>query len=67
MNVWDAMCPVERANADIMRSKLLALTEDTGKEYSYYYKIHPGSLGQILFFVCEELGIEKDITNYNTW
>lgn len=58
---------IEMENVDILRKTMEAVTELNGKEYNYYFKVYPGSIGLTIKFVCEELGIEKDITNYNNW
>lgn len=64
MNFLDEM---ELAHVDALRKTMNSLTELNNKEYQYYFKIYPGSIGWTTKFVCEELGIEKDITNYNNW
>lgn len=35
--------------------------------FDYYYKIFPGSVGQSIYFVCEELHMEVDITDHGFW
>jgi len=58
---------IENKSVDELRKTLENLTELNGKRYEYYFKVYPGSVGLTVKFVCEELGIEKDITNYNNW
>lgn len=60
---------IENKSVDELRKTLENLTELNGKQYEYYFKVYPGSIGLRLTikFVCEELQIEKDITNYNNW
>jgi hypothetical protein len=67
MNIWLSLDNVENMNVDAIKSKLTALTDLSGLEYDYYFKIYPGSIGTKVVFVCEALNIEKDITNYNNW
>lgn len=35
--------------------------------FGYYYKIFPSSVGQSIYFVCEELHMEVDITDHAVW
>jgi len=35
--------------------------------FDYYYKILPGSIGQSIYFVCDELHMEVDITDHESW
>lgn len=58
---------IENKSVDGLRKTLENLTELNGKQYEYYFKVYPGSVGLTVKFVCEELGFEKDITNYNNW
>jgi hypothetical protein len=67
MNIWLSLDKFENQNVDSLRSKIKALENLNEKEYSYYFKVFPTSIGTKVIFVCEELSIEKDITNYNNW
>lgn len=58
---------MEQKNIDELLKTLEDLTNLNGKIYSYYFKVYPGSIGWTIKFVCEELDIEKNITNYNNW
>lgn len=67
MNIWLALDNIENKNVDDVRNKIKALEALNEKEYSYYFKVIPGSIGCKVLFVCEELSIEKDVTNYSNW
>lgn len=67
MNIWTAMDVKENEAVDALRKQLKALTDISGIEYKYYFKLYPGSAGQVIKFCCDELNIEKDVTNYNNW
>lgn len=58
---------IEMENISILKKTMEALSELNGKTYEYYFKVYPGSVGLTIKFVCEDLGIEKDVTNYNNW
>lgn len=58
---------IEQKNIDKLIKTMENLSNLNGKVYNYYFKVYPGSIGLTIKFVCEELGIEKDITNYNNW
>lgn len=58
---------VEQKSIKELKQTMERLTELNGKTYEYYFKVYPGSVGLTIKFVCEELEIEKDITNYNNW
>ena len=67
MNIWTALDATENKNVDKLRKQLKELTEISGIEYEFYFKVIPGSVGNTIKFVCEELNIEKDVTNYNNF
>ena len=58
---------IEQNTIKDLKQTMESLTELNGKTYEYYFKVYPGSIGLTIKFVCEELEIEKDITNYNNW
>lgn len=58
---------IEQNTIKDLKQTMETLTELNGKTYEYYFKVYPGAIGLTIKFVCEELGIEKDITNYNNW
>lgn len=58
---------IEQKNIDKLINTMEDLSDLNGKTYKHYFKVYPGSIGPTIKFVCEELGIEKDITNYNNW
>lgn len=41
--------------------------DDLSIEYKYYFKVIPTSTGTVVKFCCDELDIEKDVTNYSNW
>lgn len=67
MNIWLALDETENKNVDALRKQLKQLTDISGIEYEFYFKVFTGSIGTTVKFVCEELNIEKDVTNYNNW
>lgn len=67
MNIWTALDATESKSVEKLRKQLKELTELSGIEYDFYFKVFPGSVGNVIKFVCEELNIEKDVTNYNNF
>ena len=67
MNIWLSLDDVENKNVDALKEVLSKLTELSGIEYSYYFKVIPTSIGTVVKFCCDELNIEKDVTNYNNF
>lgn len=67
MNIWLSLDSVENKNVDELRSKIKALEELNEKEYEFYFKVVPTALGTKTSFVCEELSINRDVTNYSSW
>ena len=67
MNIWLSLDDVENKNVDALKEVLNNLTKLSGIEYSYYFKAIPTSAGTVVKFCCDELNIEKDITNYNNF
>lgn len=67
MNIWLSLDIVENKSVDEIRSKIKALEELNEKEYEFYFKVIPTSIGTKTSFICEELDIEKDVTNYSSW
>lgn len=67
MNIWLALDNVENKNVDALKEQLNKLTELSGVEYSYYFKVIPTSIGTVVKFCCDELNIEKDVTNYDNF
>lgn len=67
MNIWLSLDNIENKNVDALKDILKALTELSGIEYKYYFKVIPTSTGTVVKFCCDELNIEKDVTNYNNW
>jgi ATP/maltotriose-dependent transcriptional regulator MalT len=67
MNIWLSLDETENKNVNAIRNKLKALQELNEKEYEIYFKVVPTHIGTKVIFICEELSIEKDITNYSNW
>lgn len=67
MNIWLSLDSIENENVEAIRSKIKAIEELNETEYSFYFKVTPTAIGTRTLFVCDELSIEKDITNYNSW
>lgn len=67
MNIWLSLDAKENENVDEIRSMIRALQNLNEKEYEFYFKVIPTHLGTKTIFVCEELQIEKDVTNYTAW
>lgn len=67
MNIWLSLDQTENATVDKILYKIKAIQDLNEKEYELYFKVIPTSIGTKVVFVCEELQIEKDITNYNNW
>ena len=65
MNIWTALDATESKSVEKLRKQLKELTELSGIEYEFYFKVIPTSLCTVVKFVCEELNIEKDVTNYS--
>ncbi len=65
MNIWLSLDSKENENVDRLRNQLKELTALSGIEYEFYFKVIPTSLCTVVKFVCEELNIEKDVTNYS--
>lgn len=58
---------IEKKSFADLEARIGAIETLNGKRYECHFKLYPGSIGFTIVFVCEELGIEKDITNYNNW
>lgn len=58
---------IEQNTIKDLKQTMESLTELNGKTYEYYFKVYPGPIGLTIKFVCEELGVDKNITNYNNW
>ena len=67
MNIWLSLDDVENKNVDALKKALDKLTNLNGIEYSYYFKVIPTSIGTVVKFCCDELNIEKDVTNYTNF
>lgn len=67
MNIWLSLDQVENANVDELRETINRVQKLSGKEYNFYSKVYPTHIGTKVMFVCEELDIDVDITNYNNW
>lgn len=67
MNIWLSLDNVENKNVDSLKELLKTLTELSGIEYKYHFKVIPTSTGTVVKFCCDELNIEKDVTNYSNW
>lgn len=67
MNIWLAMDSVENGNVDKLLNQLKELTELSGIEYPFYFKVSATGIGCVVKFCCDELNIEKDVTNYSNW
>lgn len=48
MNIWLALDPVENKKVDNIRSRIKAIEALNQKEYAFYFKILPTSIGCIL-------------------
>lgn len=67
MNIWLSLDQTENATVDKIRNKIKAVQDLNEKEYEFYFKVIPTSIATKVIFVCEELQIEKDVTNYSNW
>lgn len=70
MNIFKAMSDKELEDATKLQTIIRSIidsSEDISRRIDYRYEIHPTPLGQTVHFVCDELNINKNITDYNTW
>ena len=67
MNIWLSLDEIENKNVDDIKGRMKLLTDLSGIEYEYYFKVYPSGIGTTVVFVCEALSFEKDVTNYNNW
>ena len=67
MNIWLSLDKVENKNVDKLKDLLKSLTDLSGIDYPIYFKVIPTSTGTVVKFCCDELNIEKDVTNYSNW
>jgi hypothetical protein len=67
MNIWLSLDNVENKNVDSLKELLKTLTVLSGIEYEYHFKVFPTGTGTVVKFCCDELNIEKDVTNYSNW
>ena len=67
MNIWLSLDVVENKNVDDLKSLISGDRAVNGKDYEVYFKVYPTSIGTKVVFVCDELNIEQDVTNYNNW
>lgn len=67
MNIWKTMTDKELEAANNLVYLLESLSKESGKGYKSYFKVVPTSVGQIVYFCCDELDIHKDITDYNSF
>ena len=67
MNIWLMLDETENKSVGKIRKMISDIEELNGKEYSFYFKVIPAGGGTKILFVCEELSIEQDVTNYNNW
>lgn len=67
MNIWLSLDVVENKNVDDLKSLISGVSAVNGKDYEVYFKVYPTSIGTKVVFVCDELHIEQDVTNYNNW
>lgn len=70
MNIFKAMSDKELEEATKLQTIIRSVidsSEDVSRRIDYRYEIHPTHLGQTIHFVCDELKINKNITDYNTW
>jgi hypothetical protein len=70
MNIFKAMTDKELEAAmklqEIITSVINA-SEDVSRTIDYRYEVNLTALGQTVHFVCDELNINKNITDYNCW
>lgn len=67
MNIWLSLDKVENKNVDKLKDLLKSLTDLSGIDYPIYFKVIPTSTGTVVKFCCDDLNIEKDVTNYSNW
>lgn len=67
MNIWTSLDTTEQDAAAKLKAQILAITKLNGIEYEYYFKCVTTGIGTVVFFVCEKLELEEDITNYKNW
>jgi hypothetical protein len=70
MNIYTAMSDKEVEEAtklqDLIKS-VVSASEDMSRVLDYRFEVRFAGVGQTTHFVCEELGINKNITDYNCW
>jgi hypothetical protein len=67
MNIWLALDLIENKNVEEIAKKVKALKDLNGKDYPMYFKVFPSHLGCKTVLCVDDLSIEVDITNYNSW
>lgn len=71
MNVWDCLSDTEQCRANEIITLLNRVREFSCEPecpLKYYFKINAcDGIGQAVFFVCEEYGIDYEITDYESW
>ncbi len=70
MNIFKAMTDKELESAthlqDLIKSVINA-SEDLSRTIDYRFEVSLTAIGQTVHFVCDELNINKNITDYNCW
>lgn len=70
MNIFNAMSDKEVESALKLQELIKAVinaSEDISRTIEYRYEIRFTGIGQTTHFVCEELSINKNITDYNSF
>lgn len=67
MNIWLALDRLENKNAEDILTKIRQIEELNNKSYEYYFKVTPSPVGTEVSFICAELNIDINITNYNNF
>lgn len=67
MNIWLALDKVENKNAEDILTKIRQIEELNNKSYVYYFKVTPSPIGTEVRFICSNLDIDVNITNYNNF
>lgn len=67
MNIWLALDKVESKAVNDIRTKIRYIEELNNKSYDFYFKVIPTGLGTEVSFICTDLDIDVNVTNYNNF
>lgn len=68
MNIYKMLTDKELKQATDLEDVVKGVKRVSNHDgFDCYYKIFPGGVGQSIYFVCEELHMEVNITDHEGW